>query len=353
VGVVYAAPIVATGGTPPYTFTGTAPAGLTVNSGGAVSGTPTAAGTFSVSVTVTDSAAQTAAGTVSLTVTPATAPGPLYSLWLTSTVPGHVTGNDSAPVELGTKWISSVAGQVVGLKFYKATNSTGTHTGTLWNSTGGKLATGTYTNETASGWQTLLFTTPVMVTAGTSYTVSYHTIEYVWDSPYFNVARSVPPLSAPVNAGVYAYGNTVFPTSTYQSSNYYADILFLPAASVVGISIAPLNPTIVTGGSVSFSAVVTNTNNTAVTWSANAPGGTYTAPPVVPSPPTATVTVSSVADPTKSASTTVTITPAPPPPLTISCPVAAAGVSGLQTGNSYSITVTGGSRTASCTGVSP
>ena len=43
----------------------------------------------------------------------------------------------------------------------------------LWSSTGTLLATGTFSNETASGWQELDFSSPVAVTAGTTYVASY------------------------------------------------------------------------------------------------------------------------------------------------------------------------------------
>lgn len=60
IGISYATTIVATGGVSPYTFavtTGSLPAGLTLNpSTGVLSGTPSAAGTFSFTVTVTDAA---------------------------------------------------------------------------------------------------------------------------------------------------------------------------------------------------------------------------------------------------------------------------------------------------------
>jgi len=60
----------AAGGTPPYTFSGAAPPGLSVNSTGTVSGTPTSAGNYSTAVTVTDAAKKTASATYPLTVYP-------------------------------------------------------------------------------------------------------------------------------------------------------------------------------------------------------------------------------------------------------------------------------------------
>jgi hypothetical protein len=61
VGTSYSAQISASGGTSPYTFskTGTLPTGLTLSSAGLLSGTPTAAGTYTFTVTATDNASNT------------------------------------------------------------------------------------------------------------------------------------------------------------------------------------------------------------------------------------------------------------------------------------------------------
>src|SRR5262249_2798487 len=65
----------ATGGTPPYTWSaGGLPNGVSIASNGTVSGTPTALGTSSITVTVTDAGKQTASATLSLIVTLPAAP---------------------------------------------------------------------------------------------------------------------------------------------------------------------------------------------------------------------------------------------------------------------------------------
>lgn len=72
VGVAYSQTLAATGGVTPYTWSvtsGSLPAGLTLNSStGVISGTPTAAGTSTFTVQVTDDADYTATASLSITV---------------------------------------------------------------------------------------------------------------------------------------------------------------------------------------------------------------------------------------------------------------------------------------------
>jgi hypothetical protein len=68
----------ATGGTEPYTWSGTLPAGMTLRPSGLALGAPSTLGTQTFQVTVTDATGTTATGTFSLTVTnppPPTPPG--------------------------------------------------------------------------------------------------------------------------------------------------------------------------------------------------------------------------------------------------------------------------------------
>ena len=83
------------------------------------------------------------------------------SLWSSSTTPATVDGGDGQAIELGVKFTANTSGYITGVEFYKAAANTGVHTGSLWSSTGQLLATGTFMNETATGWQTLVFSTPV------------------------------------------------------------------------------------------------------------------------------------------------------------------------------------------------
>ena len=88
------------------------------------------------------------------------------------------------------------------------------------------------------------------------------------------------------------------------------------ATSGIGITVSPANVSLQTNATQRFTATVTGTANTAVTWSgpASAQNGTidatglYTAPATVPSPSTIWIYVSSNADPTKKVSAAVNIT---------------------------------------------
>lgn len=86
-------------------------------------------------------------------------------------------------------------------------------------------------------------------------------------------------------------------------------------AVAVSVSVAPTSATMYAGASQQFTATVSGTTNTAVTWSVNnglgsvSSSGLYTAPSSVSSPATVVVTATSQADTTKSGSATITINP--------------------------------------------
>ena len=134
------------------------------------------------------------------------------------------------------KFTADVSGSVTGVRFYKSGANMGIHTGTLWSSSGTLLATATFANESDFGWQQVTFSAPVAVTPGTTYVVSYHTTvgHYAATSPGFTTALDVGPLHGLASGssggnGVYAYGPSAFPTSTFGASNYWVDVTFQPS----------------------------------------------------------------------------------------------------------------------------
>ncbi len=189
---------------------------------------PNTAGTFTIKTRTVDDSVNLETPGVGRTVTVTG-----NTLFAASTTPPTVADLDPNSIELGMKFQSSVAGTVTGVRFYKNDLNIGSHTGTLWSSTGTQLATATFTNETGNGWQGVSFSNPVAITPGATYVVSYHSSGYYSSSNgYFAAPVSNGPLSAPASAGVYAYGTTsAFPTSTYNASNYWVDVLFNPSGS--------------------------------------------------------------------------------------------------------------------------
>ena len=203
-----------------------------------VSFTPTVALATSTTYTATVSGAKDSSGntmtadTWSFT-TAATADGCPCSLWPSSTTPATTSAADSSAVELGTRFRSDSDGYITGLRFYKGAANTGTHVGNLWTAGGTRLSSATFSGESASGWQEVTLPSPVAVTAGTDYVASYHAPNggYAIDGNYFSSARSAPPLQAPAHSsgtpnGVYRYGASGFPSSTYNATNYWVDVVF-------------------------------------------------------------------------------------------------------------------------------
>ena len=156
------------------------------------------------------------------------------SLFSTSDTPALLSDPDTAQVNLGLRFTSSVNGTIKGIKYYKGAGDTGTHSGSLWSSSGTLLATATFANETSSGWQTVTFSNPAPITAGTTYVASFHSNgRYTSTNNYFTTPKVNGPLTAPAsNNGVYTYGTgNLFPSSSFGATNYWVDVLFSPASS--------------------------------------------------------------------------------------------------------------------------
>ena len=152
--------------------------------------------------------------------------------------PAVVDGNDGGSVVLGVKFTADIDGTITGLRFYKSAANTGTHIGTLYSDTAAVLAQQTFTNETASGWQTVTFTTPAAIIAGTTYVATYLAPNghySVTGGGFASAGMDNPPLHALRDTsgngnGVFSYSSTpTFPTGSFNGGNYWVDVLFAPA----------------------------------------------------------------------------------------------------------------------------
>jgi hypothetical protein len=264
--VTWSAPV-SNGGSPITAYTLTPFAGTTAGTAVQVGGSATSAtitgltnGTaYRFQVTATNSI-----GTSPAATTAAATPGNTMFDFAT---PSVIDAGDPNATEVGVKLTSTMSGVVNGIRFYKAAANTGTHVVSLWSSTGTLLAQANASNESASGWQTVVFSNPVAISANTTYIAAYLAPNGHYSatgSQFASAGVSNPPLSALANGtsvnGVYAYSSaSVFPTSTYQSTNYFVDVMFsnkvAPPSAPQGASATPA------------------TSQARVTWSAPATNG--------------------------------------------------------------------------------
>jgi hypothetical protein len=205
--------------------------------------TPTTLGSFTLETRATDDSGNIetpSSGLAVITVNPPDCPCSDFS---SSTTPSQVDSGDPSSLELGVRFRSDFDGYITGIRFYKAAANTGTHVGNLWSNTGTLLASATFTNETSSGWQQVSFSNPVPVTANTTYLASYFApVGHYSDTPgYFaNSGSDAPPLHFLKNGvdggdGAFAYGaSSTFPASSFNSTNYWVDVTYVPASSMPG-----------------------------------------------------------------------------------------------------------------------
>jgi hypothetical protein len=183
---------------------------------------------YTYRVRATNAAGDSAYSASAKATTSAPVTSTTQSLWTTSTVPQLTSDPDSSPVELGLKFRSTQAGYITGLRFYKGAGNTGTHVAHLWSSSGQLLASATFTAETAAGWQEVTFAQPVAIAANTTYIASYYAPRghYAADEGYFAAGpKTSSSLQATGSAYKYAT-NGGFPTSSYNNTNYWVDVLF-------------------------------------------------------------------------------------------------------------------------------
>ena len=188
------------------------------------------------------------------------------SVWPVTTTPAVAATTDSNPIEVGMRFRAAQDGFITGLRFYKGATNAGTHVGHLWTNTGTLLATAIFVDETASGWQEVMFASPVPVNANTTYVASYFAPvgRYAQTLDGLGGTVSNPPLQALGNGvdganGVYLYAPSGgFPTSSFQASNYWVDVVFVIAPDTTG-------PTLTNIG-----AAVLSTSAT-VSWTTNEP----------------------------------------------------------------------------------
>lgn len=315
-------------GTQAYSISGTVSGGagatVTLNGGNGAtttadsSGNYTFNGVFPGTYSVVPSLAGVAfvPGNQNVTITTASVTGvnfaipqicPCNTIWSSSTLPGTVDSGDALSYELGVKFRADSDGYILGVRFYKSANNTGTHIGHLWSPTDANpLSAATFTNESASGWQQVMFANPVPVSANSTYIASYFAPSghYSIDSSFFaTTGVDNPPLHALATGvdganGVFSQSSTsALPTNSFNASNYWIDVIYATTAthSLGGIvsGAGAAGATIVLSGASSASTTTDSFGNYSFSGLAD---GTYTATPseagYVFTPASQTVTIS-------------------------------------------------------------
>lgn len=292
-GLAYSQTLSASGGAAPYAFTVTAgslPPGLTLGSGGALSGTTTTSGTFNFTVTATDSFGQVGTQAYSivvavptLTLTPATLPGGIagtaYSQTLT--VSGGI-----AP------YTTTLAGTLpTGITFDTATRSfsgTPTQSGTfnlsvtVTDSTGGTAATVTNTYTLTIATPTLSLSPAAGAlpggTAGVAYSQAFAASGGIAPYSYALSAGALPAglslngstgalSGTPTVAGSFSFSVTATDSTTgtagtvtqaYTLVISAPTIVVNPATLTGGVAALPYNQTLsATGGTAPYTFAVT------------------------------------------------------------------------------------------------
>lgn len=180
---------------------------------------------------------------------------PGQTLFTTQT-PAVANISDGVNYELGTAFTSDAPGLITAIRFWKDQNESGVHVGKIWSGDGTLLASVTFTNETAVGWQEQSLPTPLNIAAGTVYVVSVNTGGTFYVATRGELSSQIVNghLSSVVgNNGLFGPAGQ-FPVNTFNGTNYYRDIFFVPGISSRLASVT-LNPDTVVAGMTSTGTV--------------------------------------------------------------------------------------------------
>jgi 5-hydroxyisourate hydrolase-like protein (transthyretin family) len=195
--------------------------------------TPSTSGTATITASATGLTPATATLTVSQT-------GGSNQTVFTTQTPALPNVTDNTAYELGMKFRSSQAGQVTAIRYWRAQSETGNHVGRIWAANGTLLASVQFGSETASGWQTQTLPTPLAIQANTTYVVSVNTNTHY---AFTNAGLAQPITNSDLssvadgNNGVFGSPGT-FPTSSFQNSNYFRDVVFTADSGTVSSALS-------------------------------------------------------------------------------------------------------------------
>ena len=243
----YSAPLAATGGTGPYTWTASGvPAGITVNpSTGMISGTPTKAGAFTMTVKVTDSSKPTQKATASVALTVNAAP--------------KITTSSLGKGTVGQPYSVTLAGSGGATPYTWSVSSGSLPAGLSLNpATGAITGTPTAAGSSSVGVTLTDSSTPNPVTAGKTFTVTVNPAKLLVST----ISLSSGQVGQPYSATLAANGGTTPYTWTASA---------LPAGLSVNASTGAISGTPTKAGNYTARVKVTDAASSPQTASATFP----------------------------------------------------------------------------------
>lgn len=148
-----------------------------------------------------------------------------------------------APQDLGVCFTTLEPGTIIAIRHYKSPKETGEHIGRIYGQDGKELATVTFTNETESGWQEAFLQEPLPIRPNHVYTIcvninkAFPSTWAAFRAKVFEAGplRTVPGLDMPFpannvkNNGPFSKPGRLLPVKEAENTNYFRDIVFVPA----------------------------------------------------------------------------------------------------------------------------
>lgn len=165
------------------------------------------------------------------------------SIFLPSQAPtaGETNHNDGqGGINLGVKFHAAFNGYVTAIRFYRPSNDNTTNNAVyLYDENGTFRASATFTGSPVAGWTEVPLSTPIAITAFSTYVATYYSPTGAYSSTENTFVDSVvlgplignrDSLNGPemLRNGVYQYGPQAFPTHDFNATNYWVDVSYTP-----------------------------------------------------------------------------------------------------------------------------
>jgi len=169
--------------------------------------------------------------TYTIAPTPTATPVLVEETILTTQIPSTYE-NDNQFWELGTRFKSTVSGQITRVRVYTNDAEYGEHAIRIWRAADSTIIAGPYywtLDSGTTGWRVYTLPSPVNITAETDYIIAISTENYYASEQYgFDTPISNGHLITYVGSGVYSPARGSMPTQVWRNANYFRDVILIP-----------------------------------------------------------------------------------------------------------------------------